>query len=1573
MPPRPKPEEAPVAPMPRKASPAPVAAPAPQIDAYGIPSADEVQKRLDAQPRVSTPPVAAAPRGPVHTKSTSQSEVMDTSALDASIAKSKEEGKAYQLALANVDRWMADDDFAEKVRGITYGDGFGSKASDAAKYIDGRNTYLYNKAVDARGGEASVPEAERNALAAEAREQAIRELASLKTVGLWTSSWVLPEGDKDPSKMTEAERQAFNAPPSALDYVTGTIWGKNSKAALTPRTELVGSDSKGFPVYRQESPASYGMGLLSTGITPVVATGLPDAAAQAVFGKRPGAEEAKVLSPLSTEYRQRAEKMLRERRLYSDVSLDTNPETMAGTVAVNLLGITGDVISADPVSGAVIPALTKGSRALGAATRVTSNLERDSAAIVKGLDEVDDLAKKVGTPASLEDASTLATKVEQKAGRTSSALAAEVENRTLAALGDEIAAMPDDVRAAVTKLVARGETSGKGVVGGKYANPQTVAELTDNVLRSFRYDANKGAAKSAAVADDAKVVSAYVDAVTRARSRAIESIRQDVKIQKAAVDTVPKSLPGKVAAFVGDGKYSEALHAGGFGSADAVGEALLPAGMRAPTTSRQVSKLRSHVAEVVQDGTLVLDDAQRATMKASLQKAYNTAIPDHLVPASGSVVKASDLAAIDKWAANLTKPVDRAAVLVPKLTSSEWLTRIGMNPQNIAVKTVQTMLNRVADVAGGVGGMARAAIVGADETRAWKDAGLTDAARKAGIEASRAVEAAVADVAKLGDVDDVAAYLAGTPRNAGKGLSTGGLNHLEAFAQADALGLVDTSARKALATAFVPEGVVLTDRQVRALLEVLDAPMTTPRALIAKLKVATMDVIGSGVELAPGGAHQVGAVVAGYGSTLHVWEKWLGEGVVLTEKQYEDLVSYWTGGVGRDGRTLEGARGASVVGVKPSLYDGKVIENNLGLSPEVGEALRSVVGTKVYVPAMVREQVSKAVLNSLSAPGTTDAGRVALRIFARGVTRGTWITSPRHHLYNYYGDFEQIALSHGWSTAIRSNTEVLLQQLMAVPVAGQIAATLGKGRVQRDILSLPEKASEIVTAVRNAAAARVPALDSLLFSAQTHVGVNAILDGGKETTRLGGKYYTYEELRRAAIRGGVFDSFDVAELARQVNSLSPNWVERVSEANPLSRSVQEVAEGIGERRRVGLYRLLLEGGATPEQAAKGVVDALYDYKHSVADAERGMLRYFLPFWSWQKNANRQMLGAIFTPAGAYRIRALSVAGSDAAKITSTLMQDDDGYGALTGQMPPDALAAYDKSVSYLKGLGLSGPQITYVLNRGDLGTSVAPFGFGTDPSGEVGGEWPATAPNGAERPTADEASSFAEYMLQPAGDLAEPSYYADRPKVRVRAPSNPFHASGKADLSQYYAYLLPPSASEAALNWGGTLTGAVLTAAAGLVGNNRMGERSPVVVAQEVFNVSRSPVLGPVIASGTNVERAGPPTKLKSRAFGQVLAPMELASVPNREAGRYTLEGPLLQAAYTMIPGVQDFDRGLALAELFIDRGEPEQARRQLEVLLGVPSADFNPRAVAGQEVKDTLPALNKIPQDRTIQSAGEQ
>ena len=95
---------------------------------------------------------------------------------------------------------------------------------------------------------------------------------------------------------------------------------------------------------------------------------------------------------------------------------------------------------------------------------------------------------------------------------------------------------------------------------------------------------------------------------------------------------------------------------------------------------------------------------------------------------------------------------------------------------------------------------------------------------------------------------------------------------------------------------------------------------------------------------------------------------------------------------------------------------------------------------------------------------------------------------------------------------------------------------------------------------------------------------------------------------------------------------------RFADPRDLYRVAQDIAEGWSERERFGAMLTLVEMGFEPRVAARITIKALYDYAGSMSKWDRSfIINMFLPFWAFQKNANRQLIDTVFSPWGAYRL------------------------------------------------------------------------------------------------------------------------------------------------------------------------------------------------------------------------------------------------------------------------------------------------------------------------------------------------
>jgi hypothetical protein len=124
----------------------------------------------------------------------------------------------------------------------------------------------------------------------------------------------------------------------------------------------------------------------------------------------------------------------------------------------------------------------------------------------------------------------------------------------------------------------------------------------------------------------------------------------------------------------------------------------------------------------------------------------------------------------------------------------------------------------------------------------------------------------------------------------------------------------------------------------------------------------------------------------------------------------------------------------------------------------------------------------------------------------------------------------------------------------------------------------------------------------------------------------------------------------------------------------------------------------MEMGFKPYDAAKLMVEAVYDYRGSMGEGDRHWLRKFLmPFWAFRKNANIQFANLAADPATAFRMMALSRATRWAPT-------------ALTYAIYETFLEPYDVNVD-----GMNATQKDFYYNT----RAVFEYGYGDVPTAET--------------------------------------------------------------------------------------------------------------------------------------------------------------------------------------------------------------------------------------------------------------
>jgi len=442
----------------------------------------------------------------------------------------------------------------------------------------------------------------------------------------------------------------------------------------------------------------------------------------------------------------------------------------------------------------------------------------------------------------------------------------------------------------------------------------------------------------------------------------------------------------------------------------------------------------------------------------------------------------------------------------------------------------------------------------------------------------------------------------------------------------------------------------------------------------------------------------------------------------------------WTGalpGLGAD--TLGVPRGAAeafkgwVLGKRVDPKAMPVVHGlaaRFGINPHfIDEPL---LGGKVYLPLEARTQLASKISRGMErfdpmlgvlAAGdeqvAVGAPAAILRYVKLRMTRGAVIQRPRYYLMNTFDHFNQLAIQPGigFKTALISTLRLMPQNLLvAIPGAphllyfaqrgteaaqraGRLAAPstavgqalLTRGNIERFRALLQRGGDKTAHAVQR-----------ILGGGKYHLNVNDVLEGKAGSMILGSgpraRRYTYAELRSIALQEGIFASFDASQLSNAIRktildeaqrlegTLTPKALTRANDAfRDLIGLTTEMGEACAERERLGTMLTLIEAGATPRDAARLTVKALYDYAGSMTKGDRSFLvSLFVPFWAYHKNANSQTINSMFSARGAWASGVLRRATRLGPKYLSDALYASmyEPYGVDVEAMSVDGRASY---------------------------------------------------------------------------------------------------------------------------------------------------------------------------------------------------------------------------------------------------------------------------------------------------------
>ena len=436
-------------------------------------------------------------------------------------------------------------------------------------------------------------------------------------------------------------------------------------------------------------------------------------------------------------------------------------------------------------------------------------------------------------------------------------------------------------------------------------------------------------------------------------------------------------------------------------------------------------------------------------------------------------------------------------------------------------------------------------------------------------------------------------------------------------------------------------------------------------------------------------ALRASVLLAAHGQAARSRTIWAGLGLAIDQ----DTMKAWRSWL--NGETIDPE-------IIPRMHE---MMRNYGMRPEFVDD--AVMEAGFYVPKAAREKLTNALAKAKvvddpeKMTGLKEVGSFAKFIYTymkTRMTRGGFFVRQRYFLMNTVDHFSQMAMVSGYRPALVSTVRVATQNVMVLPGVAHTLSLVDK-------VGGAQTAENLRKVLQSGGDAAANAVGRMLNVSKYRIEVNPILEGvardGSRTFRLvdpetgQARFYNYDDIRRIAVEEGVFASFDTRELQRSIKTgmrveadaffkntdgIGSAAGRRVKETlGFFTDNVAKTAEAWSERERIGALVTLMEIGMEPRQAARLVIDGLFDYAGSMSKIDKNMVVSALfPFWAFQKNANRLILRQLATPAGAYRMGVLRRSYTTSAEAITELLYERvaDPYGIDADRMPPELQDKY---------------------------------------------------------------------------------------------------------------------------------------------------------------------------------------------------------------------------------------------------------------------------------------------------------
>jgi hypothetical protein len=628
--------------------------------------------------------------------------------------------------------------------------------------------------------------------------------------------------------------------------------------------------------------------------------------------------------------------------------------------------------------------------------------------------------------------------------------------------------------------------------------------------------------------------------------------------------------------------------------------------------------------------------------------------------------------------------------------------------------------------------------------------------------------------------------------------------------------------------------------------------------------------------------------------------------------------------------------------------------NKFGLNVNLVED--AVLDVDYYIPRQARERMAASLSRATFRPSEQvtagDAFDVMFRYMKLRMTRGNFFIRQRYFMMNTVDHFNAMAYTAGFGVAAASTARVIAQDLIVLPgfrelieLSRRIPGAESAPFVGKYLT--PYAMEKIRANLQSGGDVVAQKIGTMLSVSKYRVEVNPILEGSEGVFEIGGKVYRHRDIRDIAVEEGVFASFDTRELQRVIlregqfvqtavgdSSLATASKSRLALfKNVLAdweRSTTDIAEAWGERERLGAMVTLMEFGYDPRVAARLTTQALFNYSQSMTKGDRAWyVGILLPFWAFQKNANRQVFDLMFSPWGAYRMMAIKRMRDRSADLLTNILYNTtvDDYGIDVDSMPPELQDSYYGIITaFEQSYGPNGPSpeqkraMRYLLAGRAMDVEKGKLMMAS-----------------AEIQRLRMAGGFADLQKFAPFSIPEPSasgrsgYVRDRSGVAVTFPrteATRIYYSMLGDNHAYMELFWPESTIEAGMRWHTQVAATMLlTTAKGVdaltpvdLTPYGIDEVSILGVAKPILDPERSPVLGPLLAG----EFTSPPPKRIAQA-----ATPEVWTKVHPMLGK--MMDDLYGTAFLRVPAIQDPLLADAEGRIVVSPEQMEEIKRLQE------------------------------------------